>query len=97
MSKEKAKVEGVITDMVRRKIHTYRKLDEVAMLGPREKKEYEKLRKLYPSMFVSDVNLLIQKEFIGPSRKNREKERFLKEGNEKWKLFGEGVPGKNVG
>ena len=97
MSKEKAQVDGVITDTVRRKINTYRKLDEVAMLGPKEKKEYEKLRKLYPSMFVSDVNLLIEKEFIGPNRKNREKERFLREGNEKWKLFGEGNPYKNVG
>tara|TARA_R100001082_G_C4244234_1_gene108702 strand:+ start:202 stop:486 length:285 start_codon:yes stop_codon:yes gene_type:complete len=94
MSKEKAKVEGVITDMVRRKIHTYRKLDEAAMLGPREKKEYEKLRKLYPSMFVSDVNLLVQEhnDLKRPRIYNK-----WKEGEAKWKLFRSEKATHNVG
>ena len=49
--KEKEKKEGVITNMVRRKITTYKTMDEAGMLSPQAEKEYEKLQKLYPSMF----------------------------------------------
>ena len=45
------KNDGVITNLVRRKIQTYRTMEEAGMLDPRAAKELEKLRKLYPSMF----------------------------------------------
>ena len=51
MSKEKAKVEGVITDMVRRKIQTYKTMESAGMLSPQAAKDYEKIKRLYPSMF----------------------------------------------
>ena len=43
--------EGVITNIIRRKITTYKTMDEAGMLSPQAEKEYEKLQKLYPSMF----------------------------------------------
>ena len=49
--KEKKKKEGVITNMIRRKITTYKTMDEADMLDEKGQKEYEKLKKLYPSMF----------------------------------------------
>ena len=45
------KNDGVITNLVRRKIQTYQQMESVGMLDPRGAKELEKLRKLYPSMF----------------------------------------------
>ena len=45
------KNDGVITNLVRRKIQTYKTMEEAGMLDPRGAKELEKLRKLYPSMF----------------------------------------------
>ena len=49
--KKKEKKEGVITNIIRRKITTYKTMDEAGMLSPQAEKEYEKLKKLYPSMF----------------------------------------------
>ncbi len=49
--KKKEKKEGVITNMVRRKITTYKTMDEAGMLSDKARKEMEKLQKLYPSMF----------------------------------------------
>ena len=49
--KKKEKKESVITNIIRRKITTYKTMDEAGMLSPQAEKEYEKLQKLYPSMF----------------------------------------------
>ena len=49
--KEKEKKEGVITNMVRRKITTYKTMDEAGMLSDKARTEMEKLQKLYPPMF----------------------------------------------
>ena len=49
--KEKEKKEGVITNLIRRKITTYRTMDEAGMLSDKAQEEYNKLQKLYPSMF----------------------------------------------
>ena len=45
------KKDGVITNLVRRKIQTYRTMEATGMLNDKAAKELEKLRKLYPSMF----------------------------------------------
>jgi len=50
MADKKAK-DGVITNLVRRKILTYQTMESAGMLDPKGAKELEKLRKLYPSMF----------------------------------------------
>ena len=49
--KKKEGGDGVITNLVRRKIQTYQTMESAGMLDPRGAKELEKLRKLYPSMF----------------------------------------------
>ena len=46
-----AKKTGVISNIQRRKIQTYKTMDEAGMLDDRARKEMEKLKKLYPSMF----------------------------------------------
>lgn len=48
---KKEKKEGVITNMIRRKITTYKTMDEAGMLSDKARQEMEKLKKLYPSMF----------------------------------------------
>ena len=48
---------GLITNMVRKKIQTYKTMEEAGMLDPRGAKELEKLRKLYPSMFNQHVHV----------------------------------------
>ena len=45
------KKDGVITNLVRRKIQTYQTMESAGMLDDKGAKELEKLRKLYPSMF----------------------------------------------
>ena len=51
------KKNGVITNLVRRKIQTYKTMEATGMLDPRGAKELEKLRKLYPSMFNQHVHV----------------------------------------
>ena len=46
-----AKKKGVISNIQRRKIQTYKAMDEAGMLDDRARKDMEKLKKLYPSMF----------------------------------------------
>tara|TARA_Y100001938_G_C7865901_1_gene317892 strand:+ start:129 stop:272 length:144 start_codon:yes stop_codon:yes gene_type:complete len=46
-----AEKKGVISNIQRRKIQTYKAMDEAGMLDDRARKDMEKLRKLYPSMF----------------------------------------------
>tara|TARA_R100001443_G_C3285389_1_gene161438 strand:- start:149 stop:292 length:144 start_codon:yes stop_codon:yes gene_type:complete len=46
-----AEKKGVISNIQRRKIQTYKAMDEAGMLDDRARKEMEKLKKLYPSMF----------------------------------------------
>ena len=48
---KKKKTDGIITSMQRRKIQTYKTMDEAGMLSDKARKEMEKLKKLYPSMF----------------------------------------------
>ena len=48
---DRKKAGGVISNMIRNKINTYKAMDETIGLDPRAKKEYLKLQKLYPSMF----------------------------------------------
>jgi hypothetical protein len=49
--KKDNKKEGVVTRLQRRKITTYKTMDEAGMLSEQGRKEMEKLRLLYPSMF----------------------------------------------
>lgn len=49
--KKKEKTDGIITNLQRRKMQTYKTMDEAGMLSDKARKEYEKLQKLYPSMF----------------------------------------------
>jgi len=46
-----AEKKGVISNIQRRKIQTYKAMDEAGMLDDKARKDMEKLRKLYPSMF----------------------------------------------
>tara|TARA_R100000278_G_scaffold31353_1_gene28778 strand:- start:198 stop:341 length:144 start_codon:yes stop_codon:yes gene_type:complete len=46
-----AEKEGVITNMQRRKITLIKTKMDAGMATEKDKKDYEKLRKLYPSMF----------------------------------------------
>ena len=46
-----AEKKGVISNIQRRKIQTYKAMDEAGMLDDRARKDMEKLKKLYPSMF----------------------------------------------
>ena len=46
-----AEKKGLISNIQRRKIQTYKAMDEAGMLDDRARKDMEKLRKLYPSMF----------------------------------------------
>ena len=46
-----AEKKGVISNLQRRKIQTYKTMDEAGMLSDKARKEMEKLKKLYPSMF----------------------------------------------
>ena len=46
-----AEKKGIISNIQRRKIQTYKAMDEAGMLDDRARKDMEKLRKLYPSMF----------------------------------------------
>jgi len=45
------KKDDVITNLMRRKIQTYKTMEDAGMLDPKGAKELEKLRRLYPSMF----------------------------------------------
>ena len=45
---ERTKKGGVISNMIRNKMNTYRSMDETIGLDPRAQKEYEKLLELYP-------------------------------------------------
>ena len=49
--KKKEKKGGVITNIQRRKIQTYKVMEEAGMLDDAARKDMEKLRKLYHSMF----------------------------------------------
>ena len=46
-----AEKEGVITNMQRRKITLIKTKMDAGMATEKDKKDFEKLRKLYPSMF----------------------------------------------
>ena len=49
--KKKEKKDGIITNLQRRKIQTYKTMEEAGMLSPQAEKELYKLKTLYPSMF----------------------------------------------
>ena len=44
--KKKEKKDGIITNLQRRKIQTYKTMDEAGMLSDKARKEMEKLQKL---------------------------------------------------
>ncbi len=52
-AEDRKKTGGVISNMIRNKMNTYRSMDETIGLDPRAKKEYEKLLRHYPD-FLED-------------------------------------------
>ena len=46
-----SKVKDVIPNLVKRKIQTYQTMEATGMLSPQAAKDYERMKKLYPSMF----------------------------------------------